>query len=112
MKKLLLFWIFSGSLDGFSQTSLNAICYHNTPACKCSSGDVVLMDVAKPDTIPATLLITHKPPSFGHATNGYCVYQGGVCTGKHLRYWHKTWVVVGPEYDVWRCKRRVFTPNK
>jgi hypothetical protein len=57
------------------------------------------------DTIPATLLITHKPPSFGHSIDGYCVYWEGICTGKHLRYWRKRWVVVGLDYTVWGCKR-------
>lgn len=64
------------------------------------------------DTIPSSILVSHKAPSFGHAVNGYCVYQYGACTKKHIRYWRKRWVVIGPEYVVWGCIRRDQTTVK
>lgn len=104
MKKLLLLWFFSGSLDGFSQVADTAYMRKFDPERWGA--------VAHPyDTIPSTLLISAHPPAFGHAIDGYCVYQQGFCTGKHLRYWRKRWIVVGPEYTVWGC-RRVDTLNK
>jgi hypothetical protein len=107
MKKLLLFFFFSGSLDVFSQQLPEVGLPQNEYTLEVKPGTITWRHpVLSYDTIPATLLITRKPPSFGHSIDGYCIYQGGVCTGKHLKYWHKKWVVVGPEYDVWRCKRR------
>jgi hypothetical protein len=69
---------------------------------KCSQ----CVEAARLDTTPSSILISHKPPSFGHSIDGYCIYQGDHCTGKHLRYWHRRWIVIGPEYTVWGCKRR------
>lgn len=99
MKKILLFFFFSGSLYGFNQGKIDLK----------AQGWIV---DNKPDTIPSSILISHKPPSFGHSIDGYCIYQGDHCTGKHLRYWHRRWIVIGPEYIVWGCKRRVNTPKK
>jgi hypothetical protein len=87
MKKLIaLFLIF-----------FNAGCASVMPLTNVSTGT---------DTIPSKILISHKPPSFGHSIDGYCIYQGNHCTGRHLRYWHRQWIVIGPEYTVWGCKRR------
>jgi len=105
MKKLLLFFFFSGSLDSFSQNKL-----YLWPDGKLS----VLNPrpaMTTTDTLPSSILISHKPPSFGHSIDGYCIYQGDHCVGKRLRYWHKRWIVIGPEYTVWGCKR-VNTPKK
>jgi hypothetical protein len=102
MKKLLLLWFFSGSLDGFSQSTYKV--FHGING----DPDTIRVDIkmeSKLDTIPSTLLISAHPPAFGHAINGYCVYRQGVCTGKHLRYWRKKWKEVGPEYILWGCER-------
>jgi hypothetical protein len=108
MKHLLLLLFFSGSLDGFSQDRTASMCWQHKIVSfdKCAK----CIEAAKLDTLPSAILLSHKPPSFGHAVNGYCVCQGGVCTGNHLRYWHKRWIRVGPEYVVWGC--RVITPKK
>lgn len=59
------------------------------------------------DTIPATLLVTHKSPSFAHSINGYCLYSGGKCIGQHIRVWRgKAFHIVKPNV-VWKCERRV-----
>jgi hypothetical protein len=94
--KLLLLIFLTGSLNGFAQTGATRR--------DLWSGEALFTRAAI-DTLPSTILITHKPPSFTHAINGYCIYQGGICTGKHLRYWRKRWVRIGPEYTVWGCKR-------
>ena len=72
-------------------------CASITPLTNVSTGT---------DTIPSSILISHKAPSFTHSIDGYCIYKGDHCTGRHLRYWHKRWVKIGPEYTVWGCKRR------
>lgn len=112
MKHLLLFFLFSGSLDSFCQVStdttigLSALPIY-VPGSEAITGYVVPAIPPKLDTLPAHLLISHKPPSFGHSIEGYCIVKNGVCTGRHLRYWHRRWIVIGPEYTVWGCKRRV-----
>jgi hypothetical protein len=69
--------------------------------CKCSK-----CAAARIDTIPSKILLSHDAPAFGHSIDGYCICKGGQCTGRHLRYWHRRWIVIGPEYTVWGCKRR------
>lgn len=59
------------------------------------------------DTVPSKILISAEPPAFGHSIDGYCVYRKDSCTGRHLKFWHKRWIVIGLEYTVWACKRRV-----
>src|ERR1043165_5582612 len=103
MKRLLLFLLCQGSMDGFSQVQKNGICWQHNIAFigkKCPECN----EAARLDTLPSSILISHKPPSFGHAIHGYCIYQGDHCIGKHLRYWHRRWIVIGPEYTVWGCK--------
>jgi hypothetical protein len=115
MKRLLLIWVFSGSLDSFSQDlapkNLPTLINNKDGTYGYKWPENTVKGPVKPDTIPSSILITHKPPSFGHSIDGYCIYQGNVCTGKHLRYWHKRWIVIGPEYTVWGCKM-VNTPKK
>lgn len=65
----------STSLTAFSQVSQYAICYHNTPACRCSSGEVITRDVAKPDTLRAIILATLSPNGIAHARMGYVVIE-------------------------------------
>jgi hypothetical protein len=101
MKLILLIFFFS-SLDGISQDTTFIYLHDAGMLCKCSK----CVAANRIDTLPSTILLTHKPPSFGHGIDGYCIYQGGTCTGKHLRYWRKRWIRIGPEYDVWGCKRR------
>lgn len=90
-----LFLLLSTSLAAFSQVSQYAICYHNTPACKCSSGEVVITDTAwwvknppfsgclklcvtnKPDTLRAIILATLSPNGIAHARMGYVVIEQG-----------------------------------
>jgi hypothetical protein len=101
MKKLiLLLCIFSGSLDGFGQVA-------DTNYMRKFDPERWGIKAFAFDTIPSKLLISAEPPSFGHSIMGYCIYQDGACTGNHLKYWRKRWVVIGPEYDVWKCKKRV-----
>ena len=64
------------------------------------------MIIPKSDTIPSTILISHKSPSFGHGIDGYCVYKNDKCTGIHYKVWRKRMVLIGPEYIIWGCKRR------
>jgi hypothetical protein len=101
MKKLLLLWIFSGSLDGFSQVPDTVYMRRFDPERWGIKSATTL------DTLPSRILISHEPPAFTHSIDGYCVYKDNVCTGKHLRFWRKRWITIGPEYTVWGCKRRV-----
>lgn len=72
MKHLLLFFLFSGSLDGFSQVSATTL-----------PGTGVMMpivrDVVKPDTLRAELLITYTTHrmSIAHSRDGFIVKQDG-----------------------------------
>jgi hypothetical protein len=104
MKRLLLFLLCQGSLDGYSQTAdNNGIYLHEFGlACKCSQCIVA----ARPDTLCSHLLVSHRPPSFGHSIEGYCIVVNDVCTGRHLVYRRKKFVEIKPPYDVWRCIRK------
>lgn len=69
------------SFTGFGQVSRNAVCYHNTPACRCSSGEVVQKGAAiyrTPDTLRALILVTLSTTRQGiaHARVGYVVLGG------------------------------------
>lgn len=73
MKKLLLLFLFSGSLDAFSQ---------DRPATVKDSHwlrDDYLLEVnelTKPDTVRCTLIVYHDGrPSFVHTKAGYVVWQ-------------------------------------
>lgn len=101
MKKLFLFFLFSGSLSAFSQSSQYAICYHNTPACMCRSGEVVIRDTAyigkhyieldsiekrrwhawtnaaTLDTLRAICLVTLSSNGIAHARMGFVVIEQG-----------------------------------
>jgi hypothetical protein len=74
MKKLLLIWIFSGSLDGIGQDTVK----HRIDLK--AQGWIVNVTI---DTTRSVLLVTGNPPSFIHAVYGYCVRKNGVCVG-HL----------------------------
>lgn len=104
MKRLLLFLLCQGSLDGWSQTYEQV---GHTDTFRIVRADL--------DTLASHLLITHNPPSFSHSVDGYCVTRNGYCTGKHLVYrskrnWffgRRTWsfIAIDPGYyDVWGCK--------
>lgn len=111
MKHLLLFFLFSGSLDSFCQVStdttigLSALPIY-VPGSEAITGYVVPAIPPKLDTLPAHILISHKPPSFGHSIEGYCVVKDGVCTGKHLVYRRGKFIALKQQYDVWRCIRK------
>jgi hypothetical protein len=76
MKKLLLIWIFSGSLDGIGQDK------NDTLPRYCNTAGVTLITY-RTDTLRSVLLVTGKPPAFTHAVYGYCVRKNGACVG-HL----------------------------
>jgi hypothetical protein len=103
MKRLLLFLLCQGSLDGFSQ----AICpVHHIPNCKSLHLPAGTEVLNKPDTLASHLLVSHRPPSFGHSIEGYCIVVNNICTGRHLVYRRKKFVEIKPPYDVWRCIRK------
>lgn len=80
-----LFLLLSTSLTAFSQVSYNAICHHNTPACRCGSGEVVVKDTVNrrtPDTLRAIILVTMCPNCLAHARMGFVV----ICEGKRPVY--------------------------
>ena len=104
MKYLLLIFLVIPVI-GVGQDGINIISSHSVPS-------VYIIPNDKLDTIPSSILISHKAPSFGHGIDGYCIYQYGVCTKEHLRYWRKRWIVIGPEYVVWGCVRRDLTTTK
>jgi len=72
--------------------------------------------VSQTDTLASHLLVTHRPPSFAHGIEGFCITINGRCTGKHLVYRNERrwpfgrarWVFkpVGEGCDVWRCIRK------
>jgi hypothetical protein len=82
MKKLLLLWIFSGSLDGFSQVDSVKIHdqwlkgYTITPGDGLVAGKLIWNDPQKPDTIRATLIVYHDgEASIVHTKAGFVVFQ-------------------------------------
>jgi hypothetical protein len=126
MKHLLLLFFFSGSLDSFSQGIKPDVCYHNAPACNCSSGKIVdrvpTSDTtrelwlingayvwkpkqATPDTLRAIILVTLSPNGIAHARMGYVVVQDGKrpvyldCRKRALKLPHVGWgyVIVNPK---------------
>lgn len=72
MKKLFLIWIFSGSLDGFSQSTAKAcykhqIAYVGNNCYKCE-------EEARPDTLRATLIVYYdRGPAILHTKPGFVV---------------------------------------
>lgn len=89
LKRLLLIWIFSGSLDSFSQET-KTLEYPPKPVdgrvylhdiggpCKCSQ----CLAKMKPDTIRAIILVTLSPNGIAHARMGYVV----IAEGKEVVY--------------------------
>jgi hypothetical protein len=78
MKRLLLIWIFSASLDGFSQA-----CQHNLPNCKCLRiSDTVV--VANPDTLCESMHLSVRENGFVIARKALSVRINGICI-KHLQ---------------------------
>lgn len=101
--KFFTLFLLSISLTSFSQVSQYAICYHNTPACRCSGGEAVVRDTVnrrtpdtawwvknppfsgclklcvtnKPDTLRAIILVTLSPNDIAHARAGYVVIEQG-----------------------------------
>lgn len=67
---------------------------------------VYIVPSNKLDTVPSSILISHKSPSFGHGIDGYCVYKNDKCAGIHYKVWRKRMILIGPEYVIWGCKRR------
>jgi hypothetical protein len=107
MKRFLLFLLCQGSLDGFSQ-ELPRSDFTLEVKPGMIIDDVIKKDtiVTITDTLASHLLISHRPPSFGHSIEGYCIVVNGSCTGRHLVYRKKKFVEIKPPYDVWRCIRK------
>jgi hypothetical protein len=76
MKRLLLIWIFSASLDGFSQA-----CQHNLPNCKCLR---ISEPVAKPDTLCESMHLSIRDNGFVIARKALSVRINGICI-QHLQ---------------------------
>lgn len=91
MKRLLLIWLFSGSLDGFSQDTAK----HRIDLK--AQGWIVNVTT---DTLHSVLLVTGKPPAFGHAVYGYCVRKNGACVG-HLDSRQRLFKL---PVRVWQCE--------
>jgi hypothetical protein len=91
MKRLLLIWIFSGSLDGIAQDKIDTIRIgglklifrNDTLFNQFVTGEVVSTRDGRTDTLRSILLVTGKPPAFTHAVYGYCVVRNGEHVG-HL----------------------------
>lgn len=104
MKYLLLIFLtipiigVSQSYIGYTHKVVNNVVYLDSGA--------IPKTFAKSDTIPSSILISHKAPSFGHSIDGYCIYKYGQCTGKHLKVWRKKLIVIPPQYIIWKCIRR------
>lgn len=78
LKKLFLIWIFSGSLDSFSQDSTK-----QSKNIWVSNLKVEIMDLyPKPDTLRAIILVTLSPNGIAHARMGYVV----IAEGKEVEY--------------------------
>jgi len=83
----------------FSQTSVEL-------NSKTENGYFITMEEPKKDTVPSRILISSRPPSFGHSIDGYCIYVWGRCTRVHLIFRRKKLIKLGPQHDVWMCNRR------
>lgn len=79
LKRLLLIWIFSGSLDSFSQVAPEPL--YLWPDGKLSVLNQNL-HVIKPDTLRAELLVTLSPNGIAHSRMGYVV----IAEGKEVLY--------------------------
>jgi len=78
MKKLLLLWIFSGSLDSLSQVP-DLLKSEYTLEVKPVTGEAIPIDrgVVKPDTLRAIVLVTLFPNGIAHSRMGFVVLQNG-----------------------------------
>lgn len=107
MKQTLIILIAIGVYSlSYSQNALYGVVNSPSgpnPNCMC---DICIKYKPKPDTIASHLLISHKPPSFGHSIEGYCIVVNDVCTGRHLVWRRRRFVEIKPPYDVWRCVRK------
>lgn len=74
MKHLLLFFLFSGSLDSFSQDKPGIYLHDLGKECKCSK-----CIMPAPDTLRAVMLVTlsHRYHGIAHARMGFVVVQPG-----------------------------------
>jgi hypothetical protein len=88
MKKLLLFWIFSGSLDSFSQDTL----------LQAPDGTHFIKHYQpKTDTLRAIILVTTYPNGVAHSRMGYVVIADGrkpvylTCDKKALKLPYVGW---------------------
>jgi len=69
MKKLLLIWIFSGSLDSFSQVPDTTV--------PLREYNWTIREAPKPDTLRAVILVTTSPNGIAHSRMGYVVITDG-----------------------------------
>jgi hypothetical protein len=98
MKRLLLIWIFSGSLDSFSQDTL----------LQAPDGTHFIKRYQpKPDTLRAIILVTTSPNGIAHSRMGYVVLQDGhkpvylTCDKKALKLPQVGWAWV----EAWEGRR-------
>lgn len=75
LKRLFLLWLFSGSLDSFSQAEETI----NTSGTPTYSRGAAWKQPSTPDTIHAELLVTYTTRRWGvaHARDGYVVRKDG-----------------------------------
>lgn len=85
MKRLFLIWIFSGSLDSFSQDKIDTIHIgglklifrNDTLFNQFATGSISEKDLTKPDTLRAICLVTLFPNGIAHARMGFVVIEQG-----------------------------------
>lgn len=84
MKHLLLFILFSGSLDSFSQDKMDTIhigrlklVFRNDTLYNQYFAGPMSKDVATPDTLRAICLVTLSPNGIAHARMGFVVISQG-----------------------------------
>lgn len=84
LKRLLLLWIFSGSLDSFSQDLTNMPTYKPQILRQKHDSTIRLVEQppSAPDTLRAICLVTLFPNGIAHARMGYVV----ICEGKEVQY--------------------------
>lgn len=83
LKRLLLLWIFSGSLDSFSQVADTIWDFRNNYDGTWTYGPPKKTEPApKPDTLRAICLVTLFPNGIAHARMGFVV----IAEGKEVEY--------------------------
>lgn len=82
LKRLLLLFLFSGSLDSFSQTDSGFKIETTDGVFHMTSDGRIIRPAPKPDTLRAICLVTLFPNGIAHARMGYVV----IAEGKEVAY--------------------------